>query len=229
MRPLKLIAIAILFCFLVATFLVYVYPRYYILDGSRTGTDIAEEILANKRSPTECSHVLDFDPFPSPSADEQSRLCVYMYAKLTQDPSACELLLPSEYGWSCLGEISGAVFEGKPCRFSSVRDDVYCNKNFSEGELTIEHPQIENCLLYKRKDLQEWCHFERTAKLKETHECSVISHLIVRDYCEYNYAIKMRDPHLCSAVKDEKRRDFCTTYVSLSVKYRGSVTALSSE
>ncbi len=223
MRFLKLVAIAILLCLSVATFLVYVYPRYYILDGSRTGTDIAEEIIANKRSPAECSHVLDFDPFPSPSADEQSRLCVYIYAKLTQDPSACELLMPSDYGWSCLGAVEEKLFSGRLCTRSGALDHpvVYCNRE-SEGELTIDRPQIKDCSQYKRKDLREWCYDARTEVLDGAHDCQRITRDVVRDFCEYNYALKMRNPSLCSAVKDGKRRDFCTTYVSLSVKYRGS-------
>ena len=187
--------------------------------------ELADYLVKHQRSYRECDDLIWFE-IMSPTEADQRAGCIYEYAKLTQDPSACELLLPSDYGWSCLGEISGAVFEGKPCRYSSVSDDVYCNKSFSEGELTIEHPQMENCSLYKRNDLREWCYFERTAQLKETHECNAISHPIVHDYCEYNYAIKMRDPLLCSAVKDKKRQDFCTTYVSLSVKYRGSVSTV---
>jgi len=189
-------------------------------------SELADEIAAENGDPLRCRRLQQTVPTMGPSLAEKRMLCFFLLAQKKKDPSICELLLPSDYGWSCLGEISGAVFEGKPCRYSSVSDDVYCNKSFSEGELTIEHPQMENCSLYKRNDLREWCYFERTAQLKETHECNAISHPIVHDYCEYNYAIKMRDPLLCSAVKDKKRQDFCTTYVSLSVKYRGSVSTV---
>ncbi|PIR48151.1 hypothetical protein COU80_06010 [Candidatus Peregrinibacteria bacterium CG10_big_fil_rev_8_21_14_0_10_55_24] len=191
---------------------------YYVND---TGEEVAR-IAAEKHDVSICRKMRQTWFVIGPQAGEQRALCIYTYAKLTSDPSACELLMPSAYGWSCLGELSGTVFEGKPCNYSSVRDEVYCNRNFSEGELTIEQPQIEDCNLYSRTDLREWCHFERTKRREGVHECNAINHPMVLDYCEYNYAIKMRDPSLCAAVKDEERRSFCTTYVSLSVKYRGN-------
>ena len=152
----------------------------------------------------------------------ERQYCIYTYAKLTHDPSACELLMPGEYGWSCLGTIEGQLFSGRLCTRSGALDHVivYCNRE-SEGELSIDRPQIEDCSRYKRNDLREWCYGARTELLKDIYDCHRITHDVVRDYCEYSYALKIRDPTHCSAVSDERRRDFCLEYVSLSVKYRG--------
>ena len=95
---------------------------------------------------------------------------------------------------------------------------VYCNRE-SEGELTIDRPQLEDCEQYKRTDLREWCYDARTELIDGVHECQKITRDVVRDHCEYSYALKTRDPSSCSAVQDDKRRAFCTQNVALSVKY----------
>lgn len=196
---------------------------YYV---NKPGREVAK-IAAENRDVSVCRKMRQTWFVIGPQAGEQMALCFFDYARLTEDPSACDLLMPSRYGWSCLGAVEEKLFLGDPCYYSSIRDDVYCNKTYSEGELTIEHPQMKDCGLYARKDLREWCHFERTARLDGVHECDVISHPVVHDNCEYNYAIKMRTPLLCTGVRDGRRRDFCTRYVSLSVKYRGSRDSLS--
>ena len=191
----------------------------------------ARWIIEGHRDPKLCLKLQpglpDFIPIDRPTTGELRRLCVYKVAKFSQDPSACELLLPSDYGWSCLGAVEEKLFSGRLCTRSGALDHpvVYCNRE-SEGELTIDRPQIEDCSQYKRKDLREWCYDARTELLDGAHDCQNITRDVVRDFCEYNYAIKMKDPLLCSSVKDGKRREFCMTYVSLSVKYRGSGSAV---
>ena len=161
-------------------------------------------------------------PWPTvggPSTADARLSCIHDYASLTHDPSACELLMPSEYGWSCLGEVHQKIFKEIPCWYSTVNDRTFCNEFYSEGELTIEHPQMKDCSVYLRKDLREWCHYERTTRMKGVHDCDQITHPVVYDNCGYSYALKERDPALCAPIKDTKRRDFCTLYVELSVKY----------
>jgi hypothetical protein len=193
MRPLKLIAIAIIFCLLAATFLVYVYPRYYILNGSRNGTDIAEEIIANKRSPIECSHVLDLDPFPSPSADEQSRLCVYIYAKLTQDPSICELLMPSDYGMSCIGQIWGKLIDESNCHW--YKDNaVRC---FEGIALT---PHIYDCWGKNSVPLPDECKHRVAFREKKEDLCDGIAQPILRSVCKVRIGIWEKYPALRSTI-----------------------------
>ena len=162
-------------------------------------------------------------PWPTvggPSTADARLSCIHDYASLTKDPSVCELLMPTDYGFSCLGAVSGKLFAGQHCTRSGSLDHVvvYCNRE-SEGEVTIDRPQIDDCSLYERRDLREWCYNTRTELKEDAHECKRISHPIMYDECEYNYALKQRDPSLCSPIKDEKRRDFCTLYVELSVKY----------
>ena len=186
------------------------------------GPDVlAEKLINEKRPAKDCFLYRTLDLGPRPTTYELQMECVYDYASLTLDPTACELLLPSDYGWSCLGAVEEKLFLGDPCYYSPVRDDVYCNKNYSEGELTIEHPQMDNCSLYQRNDLREWCHYERTLTSKDVHECDSITHPVVYDNCEYSHALKLKDLSFCSPIKDPSRRSFCEFRVKMAVKYSG--------
>ena len=186
------------------------------------GPDVlAEKLINEKRPAKDCFLYRTLDLGPRPTTYELQMECVYEYASLTLDPTACELLLPSDYGWSCLGAVEEKLFLGDPCYYSPVRDDVYCNKNYSEGELTIEHPQMDNCSLYQRNDLREWCHYERTLTSKDVHECDSITHPVVYDNCEYSHALKLKDLSFCSPIKDPSRRSFCEFRVKMAVKYSG--------
>ena len=195
---------------------VYWLFGYYVnIPGWRMG-----QIAAEKESVEECELLRKtwyFGGFDS--GDMHRSECIHTYASLTLDPTACELLLPSDYGWSCLGEVSGKLFEEEPCSYSSVRDRVYCNKHFSEGELALDHPQMENCDLYTRKDLREWCHYQRTFAQKNIYECGDITNPVVYDDCQYSYALKSDDINLCSPILDPSRRSFCEFRVKMALKY----------
>ncbi|MBU0766191.1 hypothetical protein KKF55_00160 [Patescibacteria group bacterium] len=185
------------------------------------GKELAQKLVQNGDDVKECMQIIH--PLPhllSPSDGEQRSNCVYEYASLTKDPTACELLLPSDYGWSCLGTISGKLFAGRLCTRSGALDHikVYCNRD-SEGELTIDRPQIEDCSQYQREDLQEWCYGARTELLNGVHDCSHIKRDVVYDYCEYSYALKERNPQFCSSIKDKPRREFCEFRVDMMLKY----------
>jgi len=84
-------------------FAINIYPRYYIVGSSRNGTDIAEILVRKKLPPSDCFRMEHFDIGMRPSIEEDQALCIYDYAKLTKDPSACELLMPSSYELACVG------------------------------------------------------------------------------------------------------------------------------
>src|SRR3989338_11039500 len=68
-------------------------------------SELADEIAAENGNPLRCRRLQQTVPTMGPSLTEKRMLCVYIYAKLTQDPTACELLLPSEYGLACLSDV----------------------------------------------------------------------------------------------------------------------------
>ena len=198
----------------------FVGIHLFYYEHARSPEILAEKLIEEGRGAEDCFLFRTFDIGPRPTTYEMQMRCVYTYAKLTQDPTACELLLPSDYGWSCLGAVEEKLFLGDPCYYSSTKDSLYCNKDFSEGELTIEHPQMEDCSAYLRKDLQEWCHFERTLRMEDIYECDVISHRVVYDNCQYNYAFKNRDAKSCSQIKDTQRKEFCEFRIGMMLKYQ---------
>jgi hypothetical protein len=193
------------------------------LGHGKIGTDFAEEILAYGRPMEDCLNVLDFDPFPSPSADEQSALCIFHYAEITKKPKACELLLPSEYGLACLSNVGGLLQTGIRCHIFTGGTELYC-KGDGEADLVAKIPQIKNCSLYERQDAREWCHFIRTYQYN-VNECSSMTSAEALDVCNTGLAFREKNASLCSAVRDVKRKEYCELRINTWVNYpelRGS-------
>ncbi|MBU0766968.1 hypothetical protein KKF55_04280 [Patescibacteria group bacterium] len=208
------------FTFLLIVVVGFVVMHLLYYEHARSPEVLAEKLITEDRDAEDCFLFRTFDIGPRPTTYEMQMRCVYVYAKLTKNPTACELLLPSDYGWSCLGVISGKLFAGRLCTRSGSLEHikVYCNRE-SEGELSIDRPQIDNCLLYERKDLREWCYDARTELLDNTYNCQQITQDAVRDHCEYSYALKLRDPQFCFSIKDKPRREFCEFRVDMMLKY----------
>ena len=211
MKHLKLIIGIACLPLLVFLAAVYVWPGYYVLGVSRNGSDIAEDIIRREKGAETCKRILDFDPFPSPSAEEQTSLCIHEYAKLTKDPSACELLLPGEYGWDCLGTVASLLNTGSGCS-SYASGEILCASGVKGRSVGVD-----DCKLYHGKDLQFWCYIERTRTLEGVNDCQKISdeYPLVKDECSRWYAYKKKDPSLCSLVRDDKLRKIC----ELKIKY----------
>ena len=66
-------------------------------------SDLAEAIASEGGDPLLCRRLQQTVPTMGPSLTEKRMLCFYLLAQKLKDPNVCELLMPSEYGWSCLG------------------------------------------------------------------------------------------------------------------------------
>lgn len=188
------------------------------------GWEVAKELVEKDKDVGGCRKIVDviwWDIIvPEPPVQEQRALCVLDYARLKSDPSACESLLPSRYGWKCVGESGQKFFSGRLCTTSGSFEnpELYCTRE-SEGELMIQNPQIADCSLYARKDIREWCYDSRTQKKEGVHDCAKITREVVRDHCEFMYASREKDPELCDVIADENRRSYCETFVDFLIKY----------
>lgn len=189
---------------------------YYI---NEPGWSVAE-IALQKKDIRYCKRILIM-PWrtSSPSTKEQKDECVFRFAVGTDDASICEQLLPSDYALACLSEIGGNLQGDIPCTQADGKTSVYCNETYSEGEVTIENPQIENCKLYQRKDLREWCHYERTTKFANIHECNEIERVSVKDECQENYAFKEKNISNCLLISDEMQQKYCEIRINTWLKY----------
>ncbi len=208
LRILKTLAIAIFFIILA----LFLYPwvlrsiGYYV---DNTGGEVAE-IAAQKKDVSLCKKIIVYARFMGPTAGSRTRECIYTYAELTKDPSACELLMPSDYGWSCLGGVESKLYEGYGC--GNTNELINCT-----GDIHIPNRGIENCASYQDQVVRDWCHSERTENLANTYECNLVSaepeH--ARDECNHKYAYKLRDASKCSVIRNDSRRHLC----EMEVKY----------
>ncbi len=219
----------IILCIILAPVAAYVLygASLWLFGYELTGSPqvLAQKLITEVRPAKDCYLFRTLDLLMRPTTAELQMRCVRDYAEKKQDPSACELLLPTEYGMACLSTLGGKLFSGNHCTGTYGRNEVYCSSYSNGGEQTIERPQIKDCLLYKRKDIQEWCYKERTSILTNVHDCKKIANEIEVDDCENAYAFKQKDPSLCTAVKDEKRRLYCEIRINTwlkNPKLRGS-------
>ncbi|MFA5800364.1 MAG: hypothetical protein WC840_05415 [Candidatus Peribacteraceae bacterium] len=151
----------------------------------------------------------------SPPTDDQGDSCVYDFARLTQDPTACELLMPSEYGWSCLGAVKSELWKGLGC--GSTKENINCGAY----DVFSKNLGISDCTIYGKRVLRDWCHEERTATLKDVYECDEISPDPpgLREACQRRYAFKLKNPALCAEISNVKRRTLCETEIDAWQKY----------
>lgn len=189
----------------------------------------ARWIMEGHRDPKLCLKLQpglpDFIPVDRPTTDELRRLCVYKVAELTRDPSACELLMPSEYGLACLSTIGGEILDPWPCVKADGTTWVICDGEGSEGYIKVNNPSVDDCGIYQRKDLREWCMTERTTHLSGIHECDGIVFPATKDRCEIRFAFKQKKPELCDLVQQDNRKQYCQILIDTWLKYpelRGS-------
>lgn len=174
----------------------------YRINGS--ATDIAKE-AAKKNNVQVCSKIFNYGILPlGPTSGESRRTCIHTYASLTKDPSACELLMPSSYGLSCVGASEIHL----PCDVTSVPYSVYWRDGAREQ---TEH--IKSCLLPnpQRSELgNQCCTVAKVAFLKKENDCSgVKDNTPIYDHCLYSLAWKQRDPTYCLGIENENARSAC--------------------
>jgi hypothetical protein len=186
---------------------------------------LAEKLVQEHRPAKDCYLYRTTDLGPRPSTYEQQMSCIHEYAKLAKDPSACELLLPGEYGLSCLSTVGGELFLPRPCVKADGTTWVICDGEGSEVYVKIDHPSHDNCRKYSRRDVREWCFKERTLRLPNVNDCENITFPSTRALCETRYAFKLKDPKLCDNVKDAGREKYCRALINTWLSFpalRGS-------
>jgi len=194
----------ILLAFIVLSFLALLAPATLKKTGvyiNEPGWSVAK-IAAEENNVGVCQRIF-FMPWKvaSPSTEEQRRACIHDYASLTHDPTACELLMPSEYGFSCIG--TARVKE--PCGFGyyanprvqgngiiatleecisgppEIRANACCA--IAKVKYTDDHNDC-SVLIDATRELQDQCHHELALKSRDISECSSIQNINVRSSCE---------------------------------------------
>ncbi|PIR48153.1 hypothetical protein COU80_06020 [Candidatus Peregrinibacteria bacterium CG10_big_fil_rev_8_21_14_0_10_55_24] len=170
----------------------------------------AEQIVEEQKEPEECYDIRFFTNVFGPTVDSVRRTCVYEYAKLTSDPSACELLMPSAYGLSCIGAAS-------PSPRCSMEFDRSVRWNNHGGEATIEECQKENLT---RPDIGNiCCHIASVYFLENVNDCTSIENAELFDECTLTLANKLADPEICQAITSEVLKAACIVRSTALRKY----------
>lgn len=170
---------------------------------------------AEKKDVRLCRRIVDL-PWPTvggPSVTDARLSCIHEYASLTKDPRACELLLPSDYGKSCLGT---ARKNGEPCSINYNRDvSWWINSPYDQPlKATIEECRSGTVTSEKGR---KCCHILRITSDPGFDSCSVFeSGSAFSDQCLSQLALKKGQGELCEAVADDNARVIC----ELEVKYR---------
>jgi len=164
-------------------------------------SDLAEAIASEGGDPLLCRRLQQTVPTMGPSLTEKRMLCFYLLAQRLKDPSVCELLMPSEYGFSCIG--TARVKE--PCGFGyyanprvqgngiiatleecisgppEIRANACCA--IAKVKYTDDHNDC-SVLIDATRELQDQCHHELALKSRDISECSSIQNINVRSSCE---------------------------------------------
>lgn len=122
-------------------------------------------IAAEKNDVALCRRIIGVPwiGYLGPTTSESRMGCIYDYAKLTSDPSACELLMPGEYGLSCINNVIAQEYKDHP-------DSGF----FDFGECKNEQ---------KDPLRQDWCNFVRAHRSRKTSDCTGIQNNVIRTGC----------------------------------------------
>jgi len=167
--------------------------------------DLAQYLADNGRDPRECLDLI-FIEIMSPSQAEQQALCVFEYAKITKDPSACELLMPSSYGWSCLGVAQATRDE---CSIDYAKEVSWVIEGTENDWKTAS---FNTCINTRTSDDQQnsCCYILQLTSDPNINDCSQFAeHKNYLDLCNSQLALKTKNPSLCGDITDSNKKAIC--------------------
>ena len=171
-------------------------------DVSSPGWKVGEKAF-EARNVKLCKRIINLSIF-GPSTAMKRAQCIRTYAELAKDPSACELLMPSSYGLSCVGVAEVSL----PCDVTSVPYSVY----WRDG--SVEHTEgLRSCLQLKnnRSELgNQCCKVAKVAMLINENDCtSLKNNTPIYDHCLYALAWKQKNPSYCNEITNENAKAAC--------------------
>lgn len=204
MKRLLLGIIAVIGAYVVA------YPLFLSLIGYYpwgVSWEVAEKIVAKHGTAKDCLKIIHPIAEPmSPTEGEQRSSCIYDVAKLTKDPSACELLMPSSYGWSCLGAAEKP--NSRQCWF----DFGPTPPQVGRGNDAVTIPACAS----NPKSMQEnrCCELAETLYVDKENNCDALKEpTVLHDQCLELMAKRDKNLVLCDQIKDDNVRSGCEVAV----------------
>ncbi len=177
LRQIFLVGIGIFILIPVSWFLIYWTQRALgYFPGGHFPT-IAKKAAAEHNVEL-CRRIVGL-PWPTiggPSTMDARISCIHEYAALAQDPTACELLLPSEYGLSCIGESMSRIYIDNP---------------------DVEHVKFADCAQVKGESLtQDRCGYLKAHYSRSTKDCEPIQNDVIRKACFMKFEAWEKYPEL---------------------------------
>ena len=196
---------------LVGTVIVIAIPILFILlgyslaDSMYDAEQLANEFVSEGKSAESCLKIKTIVPTYPPLGVIQSG-CIYEYAKLSKDPTACELLLPSSYGWSCLGA-------------SEEPNQRWCWFDFGPNPPQVGrrnvHASFEQCHNIDELQQSRCCELADVLYVNRTTLCTQFSNAPVelQNQCLELLARRDRNITLCESITSNNLRVSCEVAV----------------
>lgn len=187
----------------------------------------ASTLLSEGRSANDCMKIHTF--FPTyPPLYEFRWGCVRKYAELAQDPSACQLLMPSDYEIMCIGAAESQHLPSLGCHIDSYQlpYQITCIADAFTGKTrTYTAQNVENCSMFEKENNKyalHWCYAKRAEQFGDIDAC--IKHADSEDFrndCYYKRASYVEDLNLdfCKKIENSILRSGCTETVKAWIKY----------
>ena len=158
-------------------------------------------IATEKGDVSLCKKIVVYSHFSGPTKMSRRGECVYTYAELAKDPSACELLMPSSYGLSCVG---GAE-DFDPCVM------------LADQKKTVKGQGIETtydtCLTGPHQTQGHVCCKMAKVLYGKESECSSFPMGKLKDQCHHILAVKRKDLTECELIESKRNRTGCAVIV----------------
>lgn len=156
--------------------------------------DLIERIVRGERKPEDCKKFVRLSaPWAmGPTEGEQQDLCIYKVAQALKDAEVCELLMPSEYGLSCIGGIWGKEIDQSNCHWY----DTNAIRCFIGPSLT---PKIVQCSIEPKGTQPDECWHRVAFAKKNVGLCSNIQNLALQKVCMVRTAAWLKYPDLRAA------------------------------
>lgn len=133
--------------------------------------------LVNENRPAkDCYLFVTLDPWFRPTTRELRNRCIREYAELSHDPSACALLMPSEYGLSCINDVTAQEYED------------HMDAGFFEWD-ECSKPQSDPLRL-------DWCDLLRAHRNRSAADCLPIRNAVIRAGCTLKFEAWEKYPEL---------------------------------
>lgn len=201
------LGIALLPIALFALLFIYIILSHIIFGILGYPIDIAPDVLATKivrekLSPKLCNKLRQSLPSMGPSVVEKRGMCIAGVAALAKDPSACELLMPSSYGLSCVGGASRSPICGINPGFEV---------QWHEGD-KIKRSSLKDCQKKDNRSTRgdECCIVATVSAIRTFNNCSSLANdAPVYNDCLQELSFKNHDPTTCEGISEPNLKVAC--------------------